>query len=276
MTSRVLKENKTRRGETTENRNLAFVLMVILGEVQGLLKGVKKMQKLLTPLATVLILCSILLGCAPEEGIAIPTTPWPDKEQTRYTVEEQAGNTIGSGTLTIARKGESYILGQYWKLGDIKQTVSIEVASDDLKPVSGNQTIVSPRGEVKINTTYTGNKLSIEAETPQGPRTAEIDVPDDAYDNDEVLFLFRTLPFEEGYQATYTIIVASTAQKPKVTITIIGKEQIEAPAGLFHCWKLELKVAEQKQYVWYSIDDPHHLVKYDDGQNTILLQEIVQ
>jgi len=231
------------------------------------------MKRLLTPLTIVLILCFALVGCAPKESIVISAIPWPDEEETIYTIQNQTGNTIGGGNLTIAREGESYILGQFWEIGEVKQSISIRVASDDLKPISENQTIVSPQGEFKVNTTYVDNKLKIEAETPQGPQSAEMDVPEDAYDNDEVLFLFRAIPFEEGYQATYTNVVASTAQKPKVTIAIVGKEQVEVPAGVFDCWKLEFKVAGQKQYMWYGVDNPHYLVKYDNGQNTILLQE---
>lgn len=236
------------------------------------------MKRLLMPLAIAFILCFILIGCAPAPGeaITISTIPWPDVEEASYIIQDQEENTIGSGNLTIAKEGESYILGQYWEAGEVKQTISIKVASDDLKPISGNQTIVSPQGEFKINATYSDSRLKIEAETPEGNQTVEIDVPEDAYDNDEVLFLFRAIPFEEGYQVTYTNVVASAAQKPAVTITVIGKEQVEIPAELFDCWKLELSVAGQKIYMWYSIDSPHYLVKYDNGQSIILLQEIME
>lgn len=227
-------------------------------------------------LAVIVILCIVLAGCAPKEGIAISTIPWSDEEETSYIIQDQEANTIGGGNLTIAKEGESYILGEYWEVGEVTQTISIKVASDDLKPISEQLTILSSQGEMKINTTYTDNKLKIEAETPEGNQTAEIDVPDDAYDNDEVLFLFRALPFEEGYQATYTNVVAAAAQKPEVTITISGKEQVSAPAGVYDCWKLEFEVAGQKQYMWYGVDSPHYLVKYDNGQSIILLQEIVR
>jgi Protein of unknown function (DUF3108). len=233
-------------------------------------------RKLLGVLVVTLALCFALVGCAPGKPLTISAIPWSDEEETSYIIQDQTGNTTGSGNLTITKEGESYILGQYWAIDEVKQTLSIKVASDSLKPICENQTIVTPEGEFKINTTYTDNKLKIEAETPQGPQSAEIDVPDDAYDNDEILFLFRAIPFEEGYQSTYTNIVASTAQKPKVTITIIGKEQVEAPAGLFDCWKLEFKVSRQKQHFWYSVDSPHYFVKYDNGQDIILLQEIVK
>jgi len=233
------------------------------------------MKGLLTPLTIMLVLCFTLVSCASEKGIAISTIPWPDNEETRYTIQGQGGNTTGSGTLTIVKEGESYILGEYWEMGEVKQITSIKVASDDLKPTSGTQTIVTPKGEVEINTTYTGNNLKIQIETPQGSQSPDMDVPVDAYDNDEISFLFRAIPFKQGYQATYTNVVASTGQKPEVIITVIGKEQVEAPAGLFHCWKLELKVAGQKQYMWYGVDSPHYWVKYDDGQNIVLLQEII-
>jgi len=227
-------------------------------------------------LAVIVILCIVLVGCAPKKSIVISAIPWSDEEETSYIIQDQEGNTIGSGNLTIAKEGESYILGEYWEVGEVKQIISIKVASDDLKPISEQLTILSAQGEMKINTTYTDNKLKIEAETPQGPQMVDIGVPDDAYDNDEVLFLFRALPFEEGYQATYTNVVAAAAQKPEVTITTSGKEQVSAPAGVYDCWKLEFEVAGQKQYMWYGIDAPHYLVKYDNGQSIILLQEIVR
>lgn len=65
---------------------------------------------MVTPLAIALTLCFILIGSAPREGIAISTIPWPDEEETGYTVQDQSGNTIGNGNLTIAKKGETYIL----------------------------------------------------------------------------------------------------------------------------------------------------------------------
>ena len=143
--------------------------------------------------------------------------------------------------------------------------------------LSGNTTIVIPQqGEIELNTTYVGNKLKVEVQTAEGHSEGELDVPADAYDNDEIIFLLRALPFEEGYQATYTNIVAATAQMPKVTVNITGKEQVQVPVGLFDCWKLELGAAGQQQYAWYSVDSPHYLVKYDDRQSIVILQEIVE
>lgn len=234
------------------------------------------MGKLLMPLAIVLVLCFVLVGCAPKETGMISTIPWPDEEETKYTVQDQAGNSIGSGNLTITREGESYILKQDWTIEEVRQAISIKVADADLKPISGEQSMVSPQNEIKINTSYVGNKLKIELETAEGHKATELDVPTDAYDNDELLFLFRALPFKQDYRVTYTNTVAAMAKMPKVTVTIIAKEQVEVPAGLFRCWKLELEAAGQKQYAWYSVDGPHYLVKYDDTQHIVLLQEIVE
>ena len=234
------------------------------------------MKKLGTLLAFVFTLCFILIGCAPVESLTLSSIPWPAIEEVRYTIHDQAGDTIGSGNLTISKAGETYVLRQYWQLKQITQTISIEVTNSDLKPISGSQTIVSPQNEIKINTTYNENKLRIDAETPQGPKTVELDIPANAYDNDEVLFLFRALPFKEGYQSTYTNVVASSAQMPEVTIRVTGKEQVQTPIGSLDCWKLELAAAGKSQYMWYGVDSPHYLVKYDDGYSIISLQEIVQ
>jgi hypothetical protein len=64
-------------------------------------------------------------------------------------------------------------------------------------------------------------------------------------------------------------------QIPKCTISVIGKESIETPAGTFEAWKLELSVAGGKQYFWYAVEKPNYLVKYDNGYTICLLQEIV-
>ena len=99
-------------------------------------------------------------------------------------------------------------------------------------------------------------------------------IPDDAYDNDEVLFLLRAIPFEVGYSATYTNVVPAAGLTPKATITVVGEEEVEAPFGSFNCYKLEISVLGTTQYLWYGVDSSHYLVKAEVEGIVMLLTEV--
>lgn len=240
------------------------------------------MRKLI-PILVILLAISFVSGGCGGTKEATPTTtptgmvsgtPWTDGEQTSYRIEDQKGNLVGSGKLTAKRDSDAWILKQNYTLGSANDDIAIRVRIDNLKPISEKRTISTPQGKTVITTLYGDSELAITAKTPQGDeKSATIDVPQDAYDNDEALFLWRTLPFAVGYSTSYINIVAANALKPTITLTVTGKEEIEVPAGNFNCYKLELSAAGSKQYLWYGVDPPHYLIKYDNGVTIFLLTE---
>ncbi|HEY3315295.1 MAG TPA: hypothetical protein VGL40_08500 [Bacillota bacterium] len=46
---------------------------------------------------------------------------------------------------------------------------------------------------------------------------------------------------------------------------VAAVEDVSVPAGTFRCYKFEMPIGPAKQYVWYGVDGPHPLVKYDNG-----------
>lgn len=229
-----------------------------------------------------LLVALILLGVASLIWVncatGVPTLevsdiPWPNTEETTYILEDQQGNTLGSIVLTIEKEDNTYLFTQSLVISPVTDDLAIRVNAQNLKPISETRIIDSPQGRVEITTSYSDSKLTIEVVTAEGPQSAEIDIPDDAYDNDEVLFLFRALPFKVGYSATYTNVVAANATKPKVTISVTAQEVVDVPVGSFDCYKLELSVAGATQYLWYGVEEPHYLVKYDNGTTIFLLTQ---
>ena len=237
------------------------------------------MKRSLLILALLTMVCLALAGCGPP---AVPTLtisqiPWPDDEVTTYTIEDQDGNTIATGELTIEKGNNTYLLIQHFELTaqEAVQHITLNVSAADLKPISGNQTIQTPEGVLGVVTTYSEGQVSVTATIDGEEQSATFDIPGDAYDNDEVLFLFRAIPLEVGYTASYTNVVPSYGLTPKVTVTVVGEEEVTTPAGSFNCYKLEFSVegGTQKQYIWYGVDQPHYLVKYDNGTTIFLLAE---
>lgn len=230
------------------------------------------------------LLTMLLLGAASLALVACSQTPspaevgvaapWPDQEHAVYVIRNQQGTAIGTGDLRIDREGDVYVLRHLYQLpGGVVDDITMRVRADDLKPIGGHREVTTSQGVTVIDTTYHDGKLSIKAKTPTGEdKSAEIDVPADAYDNDQALFLWRSLPFADGLKVAYTNIVAANALKPKVTLSVVGQEQVTAPAGEFATWKLEMVAGQQKQHLWYAVAAPHHLVKYDNGTTIFLLE----
>ncbi len=217
-----------------------------------------------------------LAACTPQAlPLTVSAIPWPDSEQTTYTIEDQQGNTVGSCQMIVEKEDDTYLLTQNYDLWEWHMTdeINMRVNADTLKPISESRIMDTAQGRIEVTTSYSDNKLTINAITPDGEQSAEMDVPADAYDNDEVLFLYRALPFEIGYTASYTNIVAASALKPRVTISVTGQEMVETPAGSFDAYKLELEAAGATQYMWYAVETPHYLIKYDNGVTIFLLTE---
>jgi hypothetical protein len=170
-------------------------------------------------------------------------------------------------------------------MGNATDEVVMSLNAEDLKPISEIRTInvpaggAIPSGVYQISTEYHDNQITFEAYLPgdqhQGPYTFKI--PADSYANDEVWYLFRTLPFEEGYTGRYTNVIIWTAyQTPSMTVTAVGTETVDTPVGTFDCHKLEVTIPNTTIYVWYAKAAPHYLVKYQKGDSMILLTEFPQ
>jgi len=246
------------------------------------------MKKLSLGLAAFLIplLCLALLGCgANVPVITVAQIPWPDSETTGYVIQDSQGTAIGTLNTAIVRDGATYVMASLVVMGNATDEVVMTLNAVDLKPISETRTInvpaggAIPSGVYEIRTDYHDNQITFEAYLPgdqhQGPYTFKI--PADSYANDEVWYLFRTLPFEEGYTGRYTnVIIWTTYQTPSMTVTVVGTETVDAPAGSFDCYKLEVTIPNTTIHVWYGKAAPHHLVKYQKGDSVILLTELPQ
>ena len=233
-----------------------------------------------------LVLCLAVLGCGPSVPvITIAQIPWPDSETTNYLIQNSQGRPVGTLNTTIVRDGDKYLMSSMVIMGNTTDEAVMSLSSVDLKPIAEVRTIdiapggVIPGGLYQIITAYGDGQMTFEAYLPddqhQGPYVFKI--PKDSYANDQVWYLFRALPLEEGYSGRYTNVIVWTAyQTPSATVNVVGSETVSAPAGAFDCYKLEVSIADTSIYVWYAKAPPHYMVKYQKGDNLILLNEFPQ
>jgi len=245
------------------------------------------MRKIGIVIALVLTVSLISSGCAgnskpepepePVSGI-VSEVPWGDRELIDYTIQDYDGNEIGSIGLTLARElGDAYVIKHV--LGYKEQVfiylIIVKVRADNLKPVTGMITLgnISPTPLTEYH--YENSVLNIESSNTEGEVTYQtIDIPEDAYDNYELPFLLRAIPLEVGYTATFTNVIINRAEKQATTITVIGEEELQVPAGNFDTYKVELTSAAGTKYFWCAKDMPHYMVKWDNGAEITLLEEV--
>jgi hypothetical protein len=213
---------------------------------------------------------SLVAACG--GGSDIPTsdvagTPrWPDNESLTYAVKSDAGRDLGQMVLGVSVQGSSTTLTQQFDGPTTKDHTTVVVDSHSLKPQTSLREIETPRDKERIEVTYTDEGAVIKhGEEKQ----SGLSVPKHAYDNDTSLFLWRTLPFAEGYEGRYVTVITNRRSRQDVSLRVAGKEALNVPAGSFDAWHLQIKAGGVTQSAWYADTPARPLVRYDNDNGLI-------
>jgi hypothetical protein len=172
---------------------------------------------------------------------------------------------LGDATLIVGRDGANTVLIQKFKSGSNTDETSVTADSQTLKPISSKRVVESSEDREEVSVTYTEAGALIQ----QGDRQSGLSVPEHAYDNDESLFLWRTIDFRPDYLASYVTIIANRRSRQTVELRVVGREMVTVPAGQFQAWRLEIRTANARQTAWYSDTPGRQLLKYNNDRGMI-------
>ncbi len=234
------------------------------------------MRLIIVALAAVLLLAA----CA-EDNIKsadiVTQIPWPDVERATYRVLDDDGEEVGTLVMTVASEGaDAYLLGQSFVFSEAGFTneAEVSVARAGLQPLRTAYVIDGPEGVASCSAEYEGSDVTVTNIREDGERIDTLNVPNVAYDSWSDLFLWRTIDFSQGFEAEYADIVACQAPAPPqrlaVKLEVTGGEMIDVPAGTFDTWLVEIE-AGRDQKAWFTTDDAHILVRYDNGDQVFEL-----
>ncbi len=223
------------------------------------------------PLALLLVGAVIFIAACGSAG-GPPTSdvagspPWPDAERLSYLLKNKRGDVVGRGVLSVAVAGGSASLSQSFS-GESGSTDAIGVVVDSrsLKPISSRREIVTADDSELVEVSYSEAGALIK----NGDKQSGLSVPEHAYDNDSSLFLWRTLPFAPGYEASYITIITNRRDRQRVSLAVTGKESVEVPAGRFDAWRLEVKTGNADQVAWFADTPSRPLLRYDNDRGLI-------
>jgi hypothetical protein len=106
--------------------------------------------------------------------------------------------------------------------------------------------------------------------------TKEIPINNYVYDSNQVDYLFRRLPLNEGYSASLSIFNLAIGNIMKVELRTTSIETVKVPAGTFECYCVELVMDSVKIKQWISTDDKRYLVKWDVGALAVIELEKIE
>ena len=237
--------------------------------------------------ARLLVITPVLLlvgiACAGEAAIrpgqaVVSNIPWDTPETARYRIVD-GGDVKGFGVLSIEARDDVLIFSQSFQAPEqgVTDEVSVEVSAIDLLPRRVHRVIGGPEGERVCDASYTAGLAIVEQHSETDERTDELEVPAPSYDSWSDLFLWRTLPFAEDYETTYSDVLTCSLAIPavlSVDLKIAELETVTVPAGSFQAWQLEVKSGGRTQKAWYADDQARTLIRYDNGNEVFELESV--
>jgi hypothetical protein len=233
--------------------------------------------------------CQLDEECSNCEDI-VAEIPW-ETPQT-YTYELQRGDErVGDYVLSVEEgEGETLELVQRYEgdEGD-SDVATVTVEAETLKPLHTLRIVQGederrvaeanyeevPEGECDDGVVARIEQRVYsppDAEEPDSTRRNPLCIPEHSYENDSSLFLWRTIPFEEGYEATYNAVLTAVRDIQQITIRV--EERVDnTPVGAIDAWRVIVESDGRTQQAWFAVEGDHRLLAYQNGDLTFLLQE---
>ena len=211
----------------------------------------------------------------------VASVPFVDGEQYRYSLRGDtrgATETVaGRGTLTTRRTSEGWELRQqYEEVGPpagvkpTSDTSTVLVDATSLQPLRSDRVIERRESTERYGAAYAVGSVTLEHDSEK-PRALKLG--DQAvFDNEGALWLWRTLPFAEGYQQRYTSVGLTDRSRQTVSLTVTGRQRVEVPGGAFEAWRLQVRNGRATRVAWINVDAPHQIVQWDNGSVVFQLE----
>ncbi len=188
--------------------------------------------------------------------------PWQNGEELRLDYKTAAGVTVGFGSMTV-KAGETngqktWCFGMRSCFSPLYQCLSrVQALAANCKPLSSTWKTTWAPG---IETLYQPGYAEV---TVQGTEASKkIELPAAVYDNEQMIQVMRRLPLTTNYSINLVnaALNSSTAERSLAPygLEVTAVEQVQVPAGVFECFKIENTF---KETYWYSTDAHRYLVK---------------
>ena len=246
-------------------------------QARSTLRGLRAIGAPLLPL----LLLLLLAGCsqATPQPLIFGAAPWPDGEQSVYTLTDASGQQVGSATYTLTSRLTGADGEDAWQLVraitalDSRETMTVTMDAAGFRPQSSQLERVNSTGRETVDAVYSGGQVDLTLNTRQNIMTVQREqTPSDARETVALPMLLRSLPLANGYATQINTFLPVAAQLERITVRVAGEEAVTTPAGAFATWVVELDAGDAQSKAWIAREAPYLLIKYLDGRNKATLE----
>lgn len=230
---------------------------------------------------------ALLLGaCAEGSGFPDPSNPvaqipWPDYELLRYDITDQTLNQLGTLDLEVQRLGADYRFRLLFILDQeqVRDEVTVVADAATLRPRTYERLAVGPDDRIEVHGVYgddaEGRAVVDSVVIENGDRREErVELGDFAFDTDTSAWLWRSIDLRQDAEVTYRSVNVFQQRSQLVRIQVVGQDALATPAGDFLAWQIEIRPGLDRQNVWFEVDAPHRLIRWDLEPRRYTLREI--
>jgi hypothetical protein len=201
--------------------------------------------------------------------------PWQPGEKTTYSVTARdTGQNAGTATYALGREFEADTITAALTVNTTTDNFQLGLTTATLAPVSEVRSVVTDSGTIEIRAEFHAGGATIQTISPAGTKQAQLNLPPVYFANDQFLMLLRALPFAPNYQGSL-VLVPSQGDPSSITttVTVTGQEKVSTVNGDVNCWRVEARFegSDTPQVLWYGVDAPNYLIKYDNNKYIYLL-----
>lgn len=206
--------------------------------------------------------------------VAFGPAPWKPGDKTTYSVTTTDGQPAGTATYTLGGEFEAATLSAVLAVGATQDRYQIGFDGKTFAPISQLRSIVTAQGTIDIRAEFHQGGATIEVVNSQGTIRNQLTLPPVYYANDQVIVILRALPFAQGYRGLLQIVPSQGDPATiAAVVSVTGQEDVTTPAGTITAWRVEADYENgaATQVLWYSVEAPNYLVRYDTGRYVYLL-----
>jgi hypothetical protein len=217
-------------------------------------------------------------GQATPQPLLFGAAPWPDGEQSVYTLTNADGQQAGSAIYTLtsvpgAENGETWQLVRAITALGSQETMTVTMDAAGFRPQTSQLERVNADGRETVGAVYNSGQVDLTLNTRQNIMTVQREqIPSDARETVALPMLLRSLPLARNYVTQINGFLPVAAQLERITVRVTGEETVQTAAGSFATWVIELDAGDAQSKAWIAQDAPYLLVKYLDGRNKATLE----
>ena len=211
----------------------------------------------------------------------------PLPEKLRYELTNDVGEQIGLGIFqseidsvdsSLIMLEERYTRADNSDAGDIIMT---KVSAADFSAVGGIRNVKKVTALEIQSISYSWEIVQIAGENRVLEKINNLadssivktkKLPDlDIYANSSSFWLWRQLPLEVGYAASYLTVDPFEEKWQLVTITVPQAEVLKMPFGDIPVWRVLIRSGRATRSAWIEQSMPHRVLKWDNGLTVMTL-----